>query len=107
MIESGGVLHHGTHEEDGPVTWESLSLLGRSGRAESRLLISEAGEIAGARAGRRTNRQNKRLPHEVGRWQGEPKLRPKGVRESEGCVRALTSGNWLATRTRPSKGGPC
>ena len=21
---SGGVLHHGTHEEDGPVTWEIL-----------------------------------------------------------------------------------
>ena len=25
MVESGGVLHHGTYEEDGPVTWEALA----------------------------------------------------------------------------------
>jgi hypothetical protein len=23
-VESGGVLHHGTYEQDGPVTWEAL-----------------------------------------------------------------------------------
>ncbi len=86
MIESGGVMHHGTYEEDGPVTWEALSLLGRSGRVESRLFISEAGAFAGARAGRRANRQNKRLPPEVRRWQGEPEPRLKEARESEGCV---------------------
>ncbi len=107
MIESGGVLHHGTYEEDSPVTWEALSLLGRSGRAESRLSISETGASAGARAGRRVNRQNKCLPHEVSRWQGEPEPRLKEARESEGCIGALTSGNLWATRTRPSKGGPC
>ena len=107
MIESGGVLHHGTQEEDGPVTWEALSLLGRSGPTESRLSISETGAFAGARAGRQDIWQNKRLPQEVGRRRGEPKPRPKEARESEGCIGALTSGNLLATRTRPSKGGPC
>ena len=25
MVESGGVLHHGTYEEDSPVTWEALA----------------------------------------------------------------------------------
>ncbi len=78
------MLHHGTYEEDGPVTWEALSLLGRSGGTESRLSISETGAFAGARAGRRDDRQNKRLPQEVGRWQGEPEPRPKEARESEG-----------------------
>ena len=24
-VVSGGVLHHGTQEEDGPVTWEALA----------------------------------------------------------------------------------
>src|SRR3990172_2618308 len=43
----------------------------------------------------------------VGRRQGEPKRRPKGAGKSEGCIRAVTPGNLWATRTRPSKGGPC
>src|SRR3990172_7049551 len=43
----------------------------------------------------------------VGRGQGEPKRRPKGAGEAEGCIRAGTPGNGWATRTRPSKGGPC
>ena len=38
--------------------------------------------------------------------QGRPEPRPTGGRESEGCIRARTSGNGLAPRTRPSKGGP-
>lgn len=38
---------------------------------------------------------------------GEPARRPTEVRESEGCVGALKSGNGLAVRTRQSKGGPC
>ena len=33
---------------------------------------------------------------EVGRWQGEPEPRPMGARESEGCIRAETSGNGVA-----------
>ena len=101
------MLDHGTYEEDGSVTWEALSLLGRSGLTESRLSISETGASAGARAGRRDTWQNKRLPQEVGRWQGELEPRPKEARESEGRIGALTSGNLSATRTRPSKGGPC
>ena len=80
------MLHHGTYEEDGPVTWEALSLLGRSGGTESRSSISKTGAFAGARAGRRGTRQNKHLPQEVGRWQGEPEPRPKETRESEGRI---------------------
>ena len=30
-----------------------------------------------------------------------------GMRESEGCIRAMTPGNGYPTWTRPSKGGPC
>ena len=107
-VAPGGVLHHGTYEEDGPVTWEALvsprefPVLRRAGDPSPKPV-----RLAGARAGRRGNRQKKRLPQEVGRWRGEPEPRPKEARESEGRIRALTSGNLLATRTRPSKGGPC
>jgi len=75
VVESGGVLHHGTYEEDGPVTWEALSLLGsfRLVQTESRLSISETGASAGARAGRRDTRQNKHLS------QGRPSARGTGA----------------------------
>jgi hypothetical protein len=53
---------------------------GDSGGTESRLSISRTGASAGARAGRQAIWQNKRLPHEVGRWRGEPKLWPKEAR---------------------------
>ncbi len=36
-VVSGGVFDHGTHEEDGPVTWEALASPRRNpGCAESR-----------------------------------------------------------------------
>lgn len=36
-VASGGVFDHGTHEEDGPVTWETLvSPQERTGVTESR-----------------------------------------------------------------------
>ncbi len=86
MVESGGVLHHGTYEEDSPVTWEALASPReiRCTGEPVKKISSETGVSAGARAGRRVNRQNKRLPQEVGRWQGEPEPRPKEARESEG-----------------------
>jgi hypothetical protein len=37
--------------------------------------------------------QEEAFAQEVGRKQGEPELRPKGVRESEGRIRAKTPGN--------------
>src|SRR5712691_8054116 len=89
---SGGVFDHGTHEEDGPGTWEAL--------ASPRLIPVErrAGDpspthdtLASARVvGHRA--QNKR-PH-----RGKPPARGTGAvadggRESEGCIRARTSGN--------------
>ena len=107
MVESGGVLHHGTYEEDGPVTWEALSLLGRyrsvrrAGYPSPKLARLQAHVPVAETFGRTS------ACPEVGRWRGEPEPRPKEARESEGRIGALTSGNLLATRTRPSKGGPC
>ncbi len=86
------MFDHGTYEEDDPVTWEALSLLGRSGHAESRSLISGTGASAGARAGRRANRQNKRLPHEVSRWQGEPEPPAEGGKGVGGLNRSFDVG---------------
>jgi hypothetical protein len=63
------------------------------------------GTLAGARVvGRRA--QKKRPPR------GRPPARGTGAvadggRESEGCRGAMTSGNGVARRTRPSPGGPC
>ena len=58
-----GVYDYGTLEEDGPDTWETL--------------IAPCGTRA--RVGRRQGTT------------GEP--RPMGMRESEGCIRAMTPGN--------------
>ena len=104
---SGGVLHHGTQEEDDPVTREAL-VFPRENPVVRRAVdpspkptrLQTHGSVAEPSA-------EKRLSQEVGRWRGEPKPRPKEARESEGCIRAWTSGNSLATGTRPSKGGPC
>jgi hypothetical protein len=103
----GGVLHHGTYEEDGLVTWEAL-VFPRVIRSDGEPVI----HLRNWRVRRRTCWPPSLLGRisvcpEVGRWQGELEPRPKEARESEGCIRALTSGNLLATRTRPSKGGPC
>ena len=64
MVESGGVLHHGTYEEDGPVTWEALSLLGRF-RLYGRRAGYSSPKLARLQVHvpcRRDIRQNKRLP---------------------------------------------
>ena len=103
---SGGVFDHGTHEEDGPATWEALAsprhtpVLRRAGdESPTHGTLRAHGSSA-------QEAQNKR-PH-----RGRPLARGTGAvaeggRESEGCIGALTSGNGMPTRTRPSKGGPC
>ncbi len=103
---SGGVFDHGTHEEDGPVTWEALA------SPRHTPVVRRAGDESPTHGTLRAHgssaqeAQNKR-PH-----RGRPLARGTGAvaeggRESEGCIGAWTSGNGMATRTRPSKGGPC
>jgi hypothetical protein len=85
------VSDRGTHEEDGPVTWEILFTPRRDERPEGEPLPkSPTG----------TRKRKPVLPGkeeasaaEVGRKQGEPELSPKVDRESEDCIRAETSGN--------------
>ena len=73
MVESGGVLHHGTYEEDDLVTWEAL-VFPRAIRSDGEpVFISETGASAGARAGRQYDWQNKRLPR------GRPLARGTGA----------------------------
>jgi hypothetical protein len=69
-VESGGVLHHGTYEEDGPVTWEALSLLGRfrlygrrAGYPSPKLARLQAHVPVAETLGRTSA-----CPQEVGRW---------------------------------------
>jgi len=89
---SGGVFDHGTHEEDGPVTWEALA------SPRHTPVMRGAGDPSPTHGTLRTHvssaqeAQNKR-PH-----RGRPLARGTGAvaeggRESEGCIRALTSGN--------------
>jgi hypothetical protein len=103
---SGGVFDHGTHEEDGPVTWEALA------SPRHTPVMRRAGDPSPTHGTWRTHvssaqeAQNKR-PH-----RGRPLARGTGAvaeggRASEGCIRALTSGNGGNARTRPSKGSPC
>ena len=102
---SGGVFDHGTYEEDGPGTWEALSsprpipVLRRAGDPSPTHDTLVSARVVGHRA------QNKRS------HRGRPLARGTGAvaeggRESEGCIRALRSGNGLASWTRLSTGGP-
>ena len=72
-LAPGGVLDHGTQEEDDPGTWETLAFLGtfRS--------YGESGEpFSGARVfcGPRGGQGKKSVRIEVGLRQGEPESRP-------------------------------
>ncbi len=88
----GGVLDHGTQEEDGPDTWEALAFLdnfrshGESGDPCSDAL-AQADRVTGGK---------EKCPH-----RGRPLARgtgaeADGARESEGCKVASTSGNGVA-----------
>ena len=90
---SGGVLHHGTHEEDGPVTREVLASP-RTNPALRRAGHPSPNAPCVGRGMRGRLRTSSCI--EVGRRQGEPKSRLTEVRKSEGCIRALTPGNLLA-----------
>lgn len=100
----GGVADLGTHEEDGPVTREALvSPQSSLGDAERRTMTPKARAEQVLLGGEGT----KSTCAVVGLLASEERsVWPKGARESEGCVRAMKSGN--ARRwTRRSKGGPC
>ncbi len=83
---SGGVLHHGASEEDGPVTWEI--------RAVPRKTTGDRGEPeirpppGRAHAGARRSGQRTSTSSTVGRSRGRPEMRPTIARKSEGCIRA-------------------
>jgi len=88
----GGVLDHGTQEEDGPGTWEALAFLdgfrshGESGDPFSGARAQADGALGG----------EEKRPH-----RGRPLARGTGAaadeaRESEGCEVAVTSGNGVA-----------
>src|SRR4029450_10613764 len=93
---SGGVFDHGTHEEDGPGTWEALAsprpipVSRRAGELSPTHDAFPGARVVGHSA------QNKRL------HRGKPPARGTGAaadggRESEGCRGAVTSGNSKAT----------
>ena len=88
----GGVLDHGTQEQDDPGTWEALVFLDNfRSHGESGDPFSDAG----AQADRAHGGEKKSL------HRGRPLARETGAvadgaRESEGCKVAVTSGNGVA-----------
>ncbi len=77
----GGVSDRGTHEEDGPVTWEILFTPRRDERPDGEPLPKSP-------TGTRKRKpvwpgQEEASAAEVGRKQGEPELSPKVDRKSE------------------------
>jgi len=100
----GGVFDHGTHEEDGPGTWEAL--------------VSPREEPATRRAGERLRRLIRRRVHgaggeeqalvpEVGRWRGKTGAAAEGNKGVGGLHKSDDVGERSSVRTRPSEGGPC
>src|SRR4029453_14117314 len=103
---SGGVFDHGTHEEDGPVTWEALAsprlipvLRGAGGPSPTHDTFASA-RVVGLRgteeapAAREATRKGNR----------------SGGRRGQGVGGLHTSkdvGEQGHPWTRPSKGGPC
>ncbi len=85
----GGVLDHGTQEEDGPETWEALAFP-RMTRVDG-----ETGDPSPTPSTYADHAPavKKSVRIGVGRRQGEPEPWPMEARESEGCIRAKTSGN--------------
>jgi len=80
------VLHHGTYEEDGPVTWEAL-VFPRVIRSDGEPVISSPKlarlQVHGLVA--KLFGRTSACPG-VGRWQGELEPRLKEARESEGLI---------------------
>jgi hypothetical protein len=90
---SGGVFGHGTQEEDDPVTWEAHVSprwspgSRRPGDASPRTVRMRVACAVPRRRGTRI---------EVGTSEGKPELLPTETGESEGRIRARTSGNRVA-----------
>ena len=88
----GGVMDHGTQEEDGPGTWEALAFLDSfRSHGESGDPLSDACVLADRAHG----------GEEKSPYRGRPLARETGAvadgaRESEGCKVAVTSGNGVA-----------
>jgi hypothetical protein len=105
-IVSGGVFDHSTHEEDGSVTWEALAAPRHTPDLRRAGDPSPTHDTLRAHVSSAREAQNKRS------HRGRPAARGTGAvadggRASEGCIGAVTSGNGLASWTRPSTGGPC
>ena len=96
----GGVWRHGTHEQDGPVTWETLiSPAGGPGpRGPSYQTLTVTRLRAHAPSAKKSARP------EVGQGEGYPELGSTGMRESDGPVVATKSGNRKAAETGGAKG---
>jgi hypothetical protein len=101
-VRPGGMVDLGAHEEDGPVTWETLC----SPRCESR--DGEPGtKPRRIRASERTRNPAKKKRSPRGKLTARgTKAEADGDRESEGRIRAMTLGNRV-TWSQPSEGGPC
>ena len=104
-----GVYDYGTLEEDGPETWETLTLpcerTGCSGEPVTRLrraVCLRDAHTAGRRVRRKTSTRRK-----VGRRQGKTVAEADGSQGVGGLHRSDDAGERVGTWTQPSKGGPC
>ena len=91
-LVSGGVFDHGTYEEDGPVTWEALASPRHTPALRRAGDPSPTHDMVRAPVSSAVEAQNTRPQR------GRPSARGTGAvaaggRESEGCIRAVTSGN--------------
>ena len=95
-VVSGGVFDHSTYEEDGLVTWEALASPRRHHRfcGEPMTRLRRTTRLRAHVSSAIWHRTSAR--HEGGHRQGEPEPWPTEARESESCIRAMTSGNGLA-----------
>ncbi len=74
MVESGGVLHHGTYEEDSPVTWEALAF-----PRENRCYGEPVNCLRNWRVCRRTCRPPGQLAEQAPVPRGKPLARGTGA----------------------------
>lgn len=108
---TGGVADCGTAEEDDPVTWETLAVLGKARRCGGPVpVLRRAARLTGherpAPDGEHRNRPAPRGRRAKGRPKAFP-IRPRKARESDGRIGAMKLGNGSGTRTQRSKGGQC
>ncbi len=101
---SGGVFDHGTREEDGPVTWETL-VVPRRNPAMRR--AGPKSPTLGTSAERTCPAAKNKRPH-----RGRSQARGTGaVADGDegvgGLHRSVDVGEPGSAGTRPSKGGPC